>query len=380
MPYLESILTVLLSLEGSVLCSFNSGNLHPRISTSSTVSQTIVDIFRAGLSYGRQHSNHVTFTDLRGTNQHHSNQVLSVVESEDGRSPSCEELKHINNGDFSEEELSSFDSCSSLSSVSTIESCQDINSRHRKATPKLINVAPQNSRDLPVFHKARVPRNRCKHRPPGDAVIKELPLSLNSFSQTNKSSSTYIMPHFRDSTSTYTVSQISPAPDNDHMPLRRCYDYSQPLRSGIATSDGSNVYKSTSTYVVPAVDSSTSTYTVPPTYPKPFATTPPPIVKHKPPRYKKTKKKKEIPYQNSFSSTSTPPEDLLCPITGNILVHPVLASDGVTYERDAILQWLRGHTYSPITRTPMSTGGLKPDNIARVKLRQWRKQQFCYDF
>ena len=55
-------------------------------------------------------------------------------------------------------------------------------------------------------------------------------------------------------------------------------------------------------------------------------------------------------------SSSTIPSALLCPITCVPFVDPVLAEDGVTYERSAIQRWFAsGKTTSPMTRSVMST-------------------------
>ena len=60
---------------------------------------------------------------------------------------------------------------------------------------------------------------------------------------------------------------------------------------------------------------------------------------------------------------------LLCPITKNLFENPVVADDGQTYERDAILEWI---TYceerhqtpsSPITRARISRDGLVPNRL-----------------
>jgi ankyrin repeat protein len=40
---------------------------------------------------------------------------------------------------------------------------------------------------------------------------------------------------------------------------------------------------------------------------------------------------------------------IICPITREIMYEPVKANDGMTYERDAILQWLKNNNTSPIT-------------------------------
>jgi len=41
---------------------------------------------------------------------------------------------------------------------------------------------------------------------------------------------------------------------------------------------------------------------------------------------------------------------LICPITQQIYCNPVIAKDGITYEKDAILEWLKNNKTSPVTR------------------------------
>tara|TARA_B100001121_G_scaffold307466_1_gene329051 strand:- start:2073 stop:4199 length:2127 start_codon:yes stop_codon:yes gene_type:complete len=54
---------------------------------------------------------------------------------------------------------------------------------------------------------------------------------------------------------------------------------------------------------------------------------------------------------------------IICPITQEIIVDPVILSDGQTYEREAITQWLRTSSKSPITGLPLDNRTLIP-NIA----------------
>jgi len=44
----------------------------------------------------------------------------------------------------------------------------------------------------------------------------------------------------------------------------------------------------------------------------------------------------------------------ICPITHLPFVHPVIASDGIMYEKDAIQQWIQECGTSPVTRAPIS--------------------------
>lgn len=55
------------------------------------------------------------------------------------------------------------------------------------------------------------------------------------------------------------------------------------------------------------------------------------------------------------------PEEFLCPITAALMTDPVLGTDGHTYERAAITEWLTHHQTSPITRETMTIAGLKPN-------------------
>ena len=47
-------------------------------------------------------------------------------------------------------------------------------------------------------------------------------------------------------------------------------------------------------------------------------------------------------------------EELTCILTNHLFVDPVIASDGRTYERSAILDWIHVHRSSPITGAPMN--------------------------
>ncbi len=44
-------------------------------------------------------------------------------------------------------------------------------------------------------------------------------------------------------------------------------------------------------------------------------------------------------------------EQFICPITKEIMIDPVIALDGYTYERSAIWEWLEQHSTSPMTNT-----------------------------
>lgn len=54
---------------------------------------------------------------------------------------------------------------------------------------------------------------------------------------------------------------------------------------------------------------------------------------------------------------ATLPDAYICPITSEMMSDPVSTSDGFTYEREAILEWLRsGNTTSPLTGAVLVRG------------------------
>ena len=64
------------------------------------------------------------------------------------------------------------------------------------------------------------------------------------------------------------------------------------------------------------------------------------------------------------------PEELYCPITTDAFVDPVVASDGFTYERTQIEQWLQKNDTSPLTGEPLEHRHLYPNRIALQYLRR----------
>ena len=46
-------------------------------------------------------------------------------------------------------------------------------------------------------------------------------------------------------------------------------------------------------------------------------------------------------------------DEYKCPITMELIVDPVLATDGRLYEREAIEKWLQTNRTSPVTNEPM---------------------------
>jgi hypothetical protein len=61
--------------------------------------------------------------------------------------------------------------------------------------------------------------------------------------------------------------------------------------------------------------------------------------------------------------------ELLCPITQELFVDPVVAADGFTYERGALLAWFArcgdGIVASPLTNAPLSSMAIVDNQMAR---------------
>ena len=63
------------------------------------------------------------------------------------------------------------------------------------------------------------------------------------------------------------------------------------------------------------------------------------------------------------------PDDFICPITAEIMTDPVSTSDGFTYERAAITEWLRTKDTSPKTGATLESTTLYPNHSLRSVIR-----------
>ncbi|GAB4821624.1 hypothetical protein N2152v2_008670 [Parachlorella kessleri] len=62
------------------------------------------------------------------------------------------------------------------------------------------------------------------------------------------------------------------------------------------------------------------------------------------------------------------PDQLLCPLSGQVMLEPVVAADGVTYERRAISDWLAVRDISPVTQSPLPHKMLTPSLAGKAAL------------
>lgn len=67
------------------------------------------------------------------------------------------------------------------------------------------------------------------------------------------------------------------------------------------------------------------------------------------------------------------PQSFMCPITMEVMKEPWMDSDGNSYEKDAIFQWVQLHQTSPITRNPMSLSQLVPNRALKELIEKFMK-------
>ena len=72
---------------------------------------------------------------------------------------------------------------------------------------------------------------------------------------------------------------------------------------------------------------------------------------------------------SEVSEAAEVPDDFICPITAEIMTDPVSTSDGFTYERAAITEWLRTKNTSPKTGTTLESKALIPNHSLRSVIR-----------
>lgn len=77
---------------------------------------------------------------------------------------------------------------------------------------------------------------------------------------------------------------------------------------------------------------------------------------------------------NAEESNLEVPSEFICPITMELMVHPIATRHGQNFERSAIIAWLRqGGTDCPLTRKPLKMTDLIHNNNLAAKIRKWRE-------
>ena len=65
------------------------------------------------------------------------------------------------------------------------------------------------------------------------------------------------------------------------------------------------------------------------------------------------------------------PEYFLCPITGCIMRQPAMTPEGVTYDYDALTEWLSSKQTDPSTNLPLSAEQLCPNRTVRSMIEDF---------
>ena len=69
-----------------------------------------------------------------------------------------------------------------------------------------------------------------------------------------------------------------------------------------------------------------------------------------------------------------PPDEFVCPISQELMLEPVLATDGHTYERQHIERWFEQRLTSPKTGELLQTSSVFPNHSMRRMIIEWREQ------
>jgi len=69
------------------------------------------------------------------------------------------------------------------------------------------------------------------------------------------------------------------------------------------------------------------------------------------------------------------PDEFMCPLTLDVMVNPIVTKYGQSFERNAILEWLRmGHDVCPLSRRPLQLQDLVTNHGLRMKIEEWRRE------
>eukprot|EP00882_Tetradesmus_deserticola_P005392 GHRQ01005674.1.p2 GENE.GHRQ01005674.1~~GHRQ01005674.1.p2 ORF type:complete len:255 (+),score=76.93 GHRQ01005674.1:701-1465(+) len=72
------------------------------------------------------------------------------------------------------------------------------------------------------------------------------------------------------------------------------------------------------------------------------------------------------------SSRGGVPSLFLCPLSQRVLVDPVVACDGFTYDRRAVQEWFEsGQRVSPLTKQPLKSTATLPNHVVRCAVTEW---------
>ena len=65
------------------------------------------------------------------------------------------------------------------------------------------------------------------------------------------------------------------------------------------------------------------------------------------------------------------PENFICPISKSIFYNPVILSDGYTYEKKYIVEWITNNNKSPMTNIELINKNISSNILIRSMVREW---------
>jgi len=84
----------------------------------------------------------------------------------------------------------------------------------------------------------------------------------------------------------------------------------------------------------------------------------------------------EVNHVKPSASTTTPlkiPDRFICPITLQVMRHPLTTRNGLNFERSAILSWLQRSEFCPLTRQPLRPSDLIRNRNLEIQIQYWRR-------
>ena len=73
------------------------------------------------------------------------------------------------------------------------------------------------------------------------------------------------------------------------------------------------------------------------------------------------------------------PPEFLCPISYEIMVNPVVCSDGHTYDHVNISRWFQTSNRSPLTNVPLDDTTLRPNNALKTLIESFKLRKLHVD-
>lgn len=80
---------------------------------------------------------------------------------------------------------------------------------------------------------------------------------------------------------------------------------------------------------------------------------------------------------SSSSSSSAVPPRFHCPLTQKVMDDPIKTPQGISYERSAIMKWLKEQDTCPVTDKPLSASQLTPNTQLQCEIDEWQLGGGC---